>query len=146
MMMFFHVEHDSARERRSGRSRVSTRWSRTSKGRRRSRAHMVVDCVRTLGARECQCAELGASSASALGLSKPGRVCHWTQRRVHSPYSHNGHSIFSPGNINNAIGVLVTSSINKDWMDGCPRAVRLCVRETHNDKQSRKRRRVTCTS
>lgn len=45
MMIFFHVEHDSARERRSGRSRVSTRWSRISKGRRR-RAHMVVECVR----------------------------------------------------------------------------------------------------
>lgn len=46
MMMFFHVEHDSAREKRSGRSRDSTRWSRISKGRRRSRAHMMVDCVR----------------------------------------------------------------------------------------------------
>jgi hypothetical protein len=58
-------------------------------------------------------------------------------------YSHNEHS-FSPGNKNNTIGVLVTRSIDKDWLDGCPRTVR--VQGTHKDKQSRKRRRVTGTS
>lgn len=73
MMMFFHVEQDSARERRSGRSRVSTRWSRISNGRRRSRAHMVVECVRVLStgsARECADSE----QAQAVKLVKPGRA------------------------------------------------------------------------
>lgn len=63
-MMFFHVEHDSARERRSGSSRDSRRCSRMSNGRRRSKAHMVVECVRA-----------GREQAEAhSGLSSPGRA------------------------------------------------------------------------
>jgi hypothetical protein len=64
--MFFHVEHDSASERRSGLSRDSRRCSRMSKGRRRSKAHMVVEYV------ECLRAEHERAQRSALRLSQTG--------------------------------------------------------------------------
>jgi hypothetical protein len=66
-----------------------------------------------------------------------------TDTELRSPiiiYLHNEHGLFSR-NKNNSIGALVSTSVEKDWLDSCPRTVR--VRETHNDKQSRNRRRVT---
>jgi hypothetical protein len=44
--MSFHAEHESARESRSRRSRVSITCSRTSNGRRKSNAHMIAGYVR----------------------------------------------------------------------------------------------------